>query len=953
MRCRLIAVLWVLYVGMWPVEAEGKGVLRGKVVDDRGKVLPGATVVVQGHALSRPTGAIVSSQGAYRIELPAGTYTIGVSFVGYGKVEGTNVVIDSGATVTLDFTLVAEALMGQQIVVSISRRKEKVLDAPASVAVVDAADIRDRQALSIGDYVKAMPGVDHSKTGLAQNNTVIRGFNNVFSGTVLMLVDNRIARVPSLRVNANHFIPTTGEDIERIELVLGPGSALYGPNSANGVMHIITRSPFGSEGNSISVSGGERSLRKVSLRHASSFDNKIGIKISGEYYAGNDWKYVDPVEVQARGSNPRNYDMERQSGEVRLDFRPRDELMLIATGGYTRTTNIALTGQGAGQADDWIYSFAQGRLLYKGFFAQVFYNKSDAGETRLLRTNSPIVDKSSLTVFQLQHSAGPGTRQQFTYGVDALWTRPKTGGTIHGQNETNDDVNEYGVYLQSETSLSDRVDVVLAGRVDEHNHVEDPVFSPRAALVFKPGPAHTLRFTYNRAFGTPSSLNLFLDLVASPDAFSLGRNFSPSLGFNPAVDVRTQGSTEGFTFRRDGNGLPMFRSSFAPVAGLSKSHYFPLHDPQFTNVMWSVGRAAVLAQLVPQLTQVATGTMTQQMVAAGLPPDQARAQAAQQAAGLAAVFSGIVPTVLTGLQNAVAKLNLQTTEFDPVASLPNAVMDLKRIDPTITETFEVGYKGVVQNKLILAADFYRTRIRDFIGPLRIETPNVFLEPASLRAALSTAFGQALQDPANARLAEALAALDAPALGGNGNGSVADELTTTFTTNTARIPYGTITAEQATDPVAVMLTYRNFGQVTIYGADLAFAYYPDDAWTVTGNFSYVSEDLFPNLDNLGDVALNAPTRKFNLGIEYKVPNTRLSLGGEVRYRGKFPMSSGVFVGPVDSYAVVDGNATYEIPMGQARVTLSLDASNLLNRKYRSFVGAPEIGRLVSAGLAVRF
>ena len=264
MRCRLIAVLWVLYVGMWPVEAEGKGVLRGKVVDDRGKVLPGATVVVQGHALSRPTGAIVSSQGAYRIELPAGTYTIGVSFVGYGKVEGTNVVIDSGATVTLDFTLVAEALMGQQIVVSISRRKEKALDAPASVAVVDAADIRDRQALSIGDYVKAMPSVDHSKTGLAQNNTVIRGFNNVFSGTVLMLVDNRIARVPSLRVNANHFIPTTGEDIERIELVLGPGSALYGPNSANGVMHIITRSPFGSEGNSISVSGGERSLLSVS-----------------------------------------------------------------------------------------------------------------------------------------------------------------------------------------------------------------------------------------------------------------------------------------------------------------------------------------------------------------------------------------------------------------------------------------------------------------------------------------------------------------------------------------------------------------------------------------------------------------------------------------------------------------------------------------------------------------
>lgn len=59
---------------------------------------------------------------------------------------------------------------------------------------------------------------------------MVRGFNNIFSGGLLTLTDNRIARVPSLRLNAYNFIPVTNDDIERIEVVLGPGSAVYGPS---------------------------------------------------------------------------------------------------------------------------------------------------------------------------------------------------------------------------------------------------------------------------------------------------------------------------------------------------------------------------------------------------------------------------------------------------------------------------------------------------------------------------------------------------------------------------------------------------------------------------------------------------------------------------------------------------------------------------------------------------
>lgn len=953
MRNILFFVVVVFLAGSaW---AQNEGTVEGVVRESNGEPLAGANVLITSPSLNIRRGMTADGDGYYKVSaLPAGVYDITVSFVGYKAQTKIGVKISTGIVSKANFSLEAEAFMQGQIVVSASRRREKVIDAPASVSVLESSDIQDRTATSVSELVKGLPGVDFSPTGMSQSNTVVRGFNNVFSGAMLTLVDNRISSVPSLRLNASNFIPITDEDIERIELVLGPGAALYGPNSANGVMHILTKSPFESEGTTVQAKGGERSMRQVTVRQAGRLSDKVAYKISGQYYAATDWKYEDPEELRARGFNPRVYDQERKLGELRLDFRPTDNLTAIFSAGYNSADNIDMTGLGAGQADDWTYQFFQGRVLYKGWFGQVFHNKSDAGNTTLLRSGNPIVDKSTLTVFQLQHAVELGLRQSFTYGVDAQFTRPNTEGTINGVHETTDGIDEYGFYVQSETKLSDQWDVILAGRIDDHKYLENPVWSPRAALVFKPKDLHTLRLTYNRAFDTPSSNNLFLDLKANPDAFGIGASFAPALGYNPAIDVRTQGTTTGFTFRRDTNGLPMFRSPFAPVGGLETSQYVALHDPQFTNVMWGVARGAVLAQLTPQLQQVATGAIAQQMIAAGVPADQAPTLAAAQAAQLAAAFPSIIPSVLPGLQNAVGHLNLQTSGFDFTTDLQNSVTDVAKIKPTITETFEVGYKGIVNDKWVFAADVYRSQKKDFVGPLRIETPNVFLAPTSLTSAFGTALAQNLADPANAQLAQAVLALDAPSLGGNGNGSAVDELTGAFVSNAARIPFGTISPEEAVDPAAVMLTYRNFGKVTYYGADASFAYYPNKSWTITGNYSYVSEDLFQNLDGIADIALNAPKHKGNVSVNYAFPNMGLRLEGRVRYRDGFPMDSGVYVGLVDSYTVLDTHAAYDLPMnGAIQITFHADVSNALNKKYRAFIGAPEIGRLISGGVSVRF
>ena len=146
-------------------------------------------------------------------------------------------------------------------------------------------------------------------------------------------------------------------------------------------------------------------------------------------------------------------------------------------------------------------------------------------------------------------------------------------------------------------------------------------------------------------------------------------------------------------------------------------------------------------------------------------------------------------------------------------------------------------------------------------------------------------------------------------------------------------------------------------MTIRGLDLSLAWYPADQWRLTGNYSFVDRNFFENLkyphsEGGADVALNAPRHKAKLGADYDFAQWGLSAGGRARYTGAFPMSSGVFVGKVDSYTVLDLNLAYRLPLEQDLV-LRVEVSNLLGGTYQAFVGAPEVGRLVFAQLGCRF
>lgn len=292
--------------------------ISGNVQDEKKQPMIGATVLVKGTTI----GAKTDDAGNYSLSVPADAKTLVISYVGYTPKEIAIKTNQGNYVVNVDMESNDVGL--NQIIVSASKKKEKVLDAPASVSVIGQEKLERIVTTTPVEQLKTTPGVDIMRTGLVSSNVVVRGFNNIFSGSVLNVIDNRIGAVPSLRINAYQLTPVSNLDYERIEVVRGPASALYGPNASSGVVHIMTKSPLDQEKKfmtTVSMTGGftvldnktkdvfgktmayyngsniSGNIINPELRHSGKlFDGKFGYKISGSYFQGQDYPVYDSRE---------------------------------------------------------------------------------------------------------------------------------------------------------------------------------------------------------------------------------------------------------------------------------------------------------------------------------------------------------------------------------------------------------------------------------------------------------------------------------------------------------------------------------------------------------------------------------------------------------------------------------------------------------------------------------
>ena len=307
-----------------------KGSISGKVTDaSNSSPLIGANVMIEG----TNAGAATDDKGEYLIDgLDTGTYEITVSYIGYRNYK-ESITLDTDQKISKDLALQPQAIEMDTYVVTASRRRERVEDAPAAISVISKTEIRRESNTNLGDYLKGSKGIDFTQSGIDSYNMTARGFNSSFSSRLLTLTDGRMANVPSLRLTAYNVIPVSFEDVEQIEVVLGPSSALYGPNAHSGVLNIVTSSPLRSTGTSINVQGGLLSqdntdlLKKLTFRTAHKFGN-VGFKLSGVALSGQDWTHFNPDEIEGHdpafiGRPSLKYDRLDRGGILASDKNPR------------------------------------------------------------------------------------------------------------------------------------------------------------------------------------------------------------------------------------------------------------------------------------------------------------------------------------------------------------------------------------------------------------------------------------------------------------------------------------------------------------------------------------------------------------------------------------------------------------------------------------------------------
>jgi len=267
----------------------------------------------------------------------------------------------------------------------------------------------------------------------------------------------------------------------------------------------------------------------------------------------------------------------------------------------------------------------------------------------------------------------------------------------------------------------------------------------------------------------------------------------------------------------------------------------------------------------------------------------------------------------------LGRLDISTGSFEPVTD----AQDIPPLTSTIETVIELGYQAVIAERFSLGINLYRGWKDDWVGAERAETPNAFFDFGTLYAYLADYM------PADS------AAILATAI--------------------ASLPAATVVPIEARDPYHVIVTYRNYGRIGYWGADLEAGAVIASGLAVRANYQWVDKNTFEATDAAGTIEtipLNAPANRLAFSVLYRGERTGVHAEVRGRWVDSFPVRSGEYAGTVDAYTVLDALVGYRLPFAR-NVTLTLSALNLLDTDHVEFVGTPSIRRLITGSVRAEF
>lgn len=439
--------------------------------------------------------------------------------------------------------IVPEGQIEEVIVVTASRTEEKLHDAPATVSVLTAADIAEIPADDAGDLLRNVPGLNVMQMSARDVQVAGRESTNTLATGQLVLLDGRTLFLDFFDFVAWDFVPLDFAELKQIEVVRGPGSAVWGANAISGVINLITKSPKELAGTAITVGGGELGTKFGRVAFAG-VAGKLGYKVSGAYYEQDPYERPTGVIPGSKPTatyefygltNANNQGTTQPKVDLRFDYDTAEDSTLIFGAGWAGTDGIVNSGIGPFDMKKNT-SLAYGKLDWnvKTFHLDAFYNRLD-GEATNLFARSPATGKFLNFIFEtdtynldLNNTNVLGGHHILTYGANVRHN--KFNVTIDDPADTTR--KEYGVYAQDEMLIGNSVRWLVGGRYDHLDPIGS-VVSPRTALMYSFSPNQTLRTSYGRAFRSPSVVNNYIST-----SFVTPIQLAPGLIFPLVVSAR-------------------------------------------------------------------------------------------------------------------------------------------------------------------------------------------------------------------------------------------------------------------------------------------------------------------------------------------------------------------------------------------------------------------------------
>ncbi len=888
--------------------------ITGRITDAAsGEPLSAVSIHVKGKLI----GTVTGEDGQFRLTVNnlALPFTILLSSINHGQ-EDVEITRDNQSVI---IALLPKAALLNEVVTAASRVQENILRSPVTIEKMTLKDIRENPSLTYYDGLQKIKGIEMVTSSLTYKQVNTRGFNTTGNSRFLQMIDGVDNQTPGLNFAVGNLFGASDIDVESVEVIPGAASVLYGPMAFNGALLIRTRDPFQYQGlsvqaksglNHIGESGvGARGLYDFSLRYAKAFKDRFAFKINASYLGGTDWYAMNYTDVSAqtppekRGpDNPGRDALNVYGDEVsrtlsgiglvsRTGYEEKDlmnyqvySLKINGALHYRITNNLEAVYQ---------YNIGKGTASYTGS-SRFDLNNFVLQTHRIEFKGSNYFLRGYMVSENSQDSYNTRSLAQF---INRGWVQDLDGKVVSADQA--DDI----WFTRYEEAYKGSISGIIAG----HNQ-EARAFADRGRLLpgtiqFNEAKEKAIHdyglngagvFSNSKFYHTDgqydfsNSIKIFELLTGASfryyDMFTNGSLFDDKTN---KVTIKEYGAfvqaaknmlddklkiTASIRYDKDENFVGNFTPRFSAVYSVAKTHHFRAsYQTGFRN-----------PTPVDQFIKLNVGPIT---ILGGAPKNSAGMQVYENSftAGSAGAFGAAFGSAMAG----------GTSFPDAVAGNKDLLQksDVAYIKPEKQKAFEVGYKGLFQNKFLVDINYYYSAYTNFI--------------------LNTVVIQPQHD----------------VHGGD----------------------GTINFEAAADILngdihAFQLFTNAPDKVSSQGISGGLTYIFNKGYNLGGNLTWASFNLRnANPDNIA--AFNTP--EYSSNLSFRNSNAFKGFGFEIAWHWQSAFDwYGAFAemmpGRISSYSLFDLQINKKLP--KIHSTIKLGSSNIFNKRVYQAYGSPAVGAI---------